>query len=29
LDYKVQNATGDAAGAKSYQFNVQTQHGSS
>jgi type VI secretion system secreted protein Hcp len=27
LDYKVQNDTGTAAGAKSYQFNVQTQHG--
>jgi type VI secretion system secreted protein Hcp len=29
LDYKVQNDTGTAAGAKSYQFNVQTQHGQS
>jgi type VI secretion system secreted protein Hcp len=29
MDYKVQNDTGDAAGAKSFQFNVQRQHGHS
>jgi type VI secretion system secreted protein Hcp len=29
MDYKVQNDTGNAAGAKSFQFNVQKQHGSS
>jgi type VI secretion system secreted protein Hcp len=29
LDYKVQNDTGNAAGAKSFQFNVQRQHGNS
>jgi type VI secretion system secreted protein Hcp len=28
LDYKVQNDTGSAGGAKSFQFNVQRQHGS-
>jgi type VI secretion system secreted protein Hcp len=29
MDYKVQQDTGTAAGAKSFQFNVQKQHGSS
>ena len=29
MDYKVQNDTGNAAGAKSFQFNVQRQHGHS
>lgn len=29
LDYKVQNDTGNAAGFKSFQFNVQKQQGSS
>jgi type VI protein secretion system component Hcp len=28
IDYKVQNDTGNAAGVKSYQFNVQKQQGS-
>ncbi len=28
MDYKVQNDTGSAGGAKSFQFNVQKQHGS-
>jgi type VI protein secretion system component Hcp len=28
MDYKVQNDTGSAGGAKSYQFDVQRQQGS-
>jgi type VI secretion system secreted protein Hcp len=29
IDYKVQNDTGNAAGSKSFQFNIQKQHGHS